>query len=114
MSRSSGCWCRPLIYPTCHCLLTALPVVVSAYAGQLHVADWWLSPSASAPPSTAPALRYLASLHVDVARGMDEATLAVLLDETSHPQELTLHSGSPLAYDVLVWVGERCHELRKL
>ena len=39
--------------------------------------------------------------------------MAVLLDAAPHLQELTLLS-SALPYDMLPWVGERCHELRTL
>ena len=113
-------------------LFTAMPPLVSAYAGQLctlelpyghcdenndgvapqpsaaaadamtaallschslrrlQVASWWLAPSAS-PPATAssPALPHLQSLHLDDASSIDEATLAVLLDQSPHLQELS-------------------------
>ena len=44
-------------------------------------------------------------------QGIDEATLAVLLDEAPRLHELRFHS-SPLPYDVLVWASQRCGELR--
>ena len=50
---------------------------------------------------------------MNVVDRLDEAKLAVLLDAAPHLLELTLHS-SPLPYDVLLWVGQRCHELRTL
>ena len=78
---------------------------------RLLISDWWLSVSVAAPPS--PALPHLESLHVDVVKGLDEATLAVLLDAAPHLQELTCEWG-PLPYDVVLWVGSRCHELRTL
>ena len=78
---------------------------------RLRITDWWLSPSVAA--SSSPPLPFLESLELDVLTRLDEATLAVLLDASPHLQELTLLSVA-LPYDVLVWVGERCHELRTL
>ena len=79
---------------------------------RLHITNWWLSPSAS-PPS--PALPQLESLHVEVTstEGIDETTLAVLLDACPHLQELTIQ-GCLLSYDVLLWIGGRCHALKTL
>ena len=78
---------------------------------KLHVASWWLSSAVPTPSS--PALPQLESLHLDVVSGMEEATLAVLLDACPQLQELTLRT-VPLSHDVLLWVGDRCHELRTL
>ena len=106
-----------------HDLLQTIGQTVSAallQCGQLRslrVPEWWLyplpqpTPTASSPIT--PALPHLQTLTLDVVRGVDEVTLAVLLDESHSLQELTL-LGSPMPYDVVVWVGKRCHELRTL
>ena len=72
-----------------------------------------LPPSAS-PTSLCPSLPHLEALLMDFPLGVDEATLALLLDVAPHLQELTLGSGPHFPFDVLVWVGERSHELRTL
>ena len=79
---------------------------------RLRIADWWLSTSVRAAAS--PALPRLESLRVDVVQGIDEPTLAVLLDEAPGLQDLHIRSGSPLPYDVLLWIADRSHELRTL
>ena len=76
---------------------------------RLQVTDRWMS--SILPPSPSPCLPRLNSLQLDVATTIDENTLAVLLDQSPHLQELTLHSGSPLPFNLLVWAGDRCHEL---
>ena len=78
---------------------------------RLGVSNWWLSTSLPAPPS--PALPHLESLQLDVLEALDEATLAVLLDACPQVQELIFNTHS-LPYDVLLWVGARCHELRTI
>ena len=78
---------------------------------RLRIADWWLSTTVHAASS--PALPCLQSLEMDVMKGLDQPTLAVLLDEAPQLEELVFWS-SPLPYDVLVWVAERCHRLRSL
>ena len=78
---------------------------------RLQMTDHWISASCLAPSS--PALPLLKSLHIDMVDRMDEATLAVFLDAAPHLQELTIHS-SPLPHEVLLIVGQRCHELRTL
>ena len=90
--------------------LTAAPLSCHSLR-RLLITDWWLSPNLPASPS--PALPHLDSLHVEVVMGIDEETLAVLFDAAPHLQELTLDT-QPLDYDVLVWVGDRYHELRTL
>ena len=75
------------------------------------MSDWWLSPFAHTPAY--PSLPHLEWLSVDVMRLLNEATLAVLLDAAPQLQELTLHS-APLPYDVLLWIGDRCHQLQTL
>ena len=80
---------------------------------RLRVADSWLSIALPTPPTAA--LPQLELLEVDVAvGGIDEATLAVLLDAAPHLQELTLKTRGHLFFELLFWVGERCHELRTL
>ena len=75
---------------------------------RLRITEWWLSPSAPASPTSAPALPGHQSLRLDVVTRIDKATVAVLLDSCPHLQKLTLH------IPPFVWVGERCHELRTL
>ena len=67
-----------------------------------HITDWWLSTSVCA--ATSRALLHLESLEVDEVQGIDEATLAVLLDEAPRLHELRFYSG-PLPYDMLAWLG---------
>ena len=77
---------------------------------RLRVSDWWLCNAA--PAQAVPAFPYLEALSVDAAVGVDEVTLAVILDSAPHLQELTVSSW-PLSWDVLPWLI-RCPELRTL
>ena len=87
----------------------ASPSISTWSASASHVA----APSASAA-SLSPSLPHLEALLMDFPLGVDEATLALLLDAAPHLQELTLGSGPLFSFDVLPWVGERCHQLRTL
>ena len=76
---------------------------------RVRVTDWCVSTSVHT--LTHPALPCLESLHVDVLQRIDEAMLAVLLDEAPLLQEL-IFDGSPVTYDVLLWAGKRCPQQR--
>ena len=80
---------------------------------RLAIPNWWLSPFPAAPAAApaSPALPHLQSLHLHVQRVLDEPALAVLLDASPHLQELIILGCRPLPYDVMVWAGDRCHEL---
>ena len=71
----------------------------------------WLSPL---PSTTLPhCLPHLEALELRADEPLDESTLATLLDAAPHLRELTLEA-LPLPWEVLLWVGERVHELRTL
>ena len=100
------------VSPASRAVMTAALLFVPL-AAQTARGRFGLSTCAPTSPSAKPALPHLQSLHVDVVRRLDEDTLAVLLDACPQLQELTIDS-TPAPYDVLVWVGQRCHELGTL
>ena len=104
---------QPILISTAQAMTSALLLCHSLR--RLRIADWWLSPTPLSPPSPSPhpSLPHLEAFHLDVVAGIDEATLATLLDASPHLLELTL-SGSPFPYDILPWIGDRCHELRSI
>ena len=81
---------------------------------RLRVTDWWLSSSAPASAWPSPVFPHLEALQLDVVKGVDEATLAVLLDASPHLQELRFNTACIVPYDILPWIGDRCHQLRTL
>ena len=78
---------------------------------RLEVSDWWLS--SDVPRSSSPAFPDLESLELYMESDACEDNLALLLDAAPHLQELHLRAHR-LPCDVLLWVGQRCHELRTL
>ena len=100
--------------PACATQAMTAAVLSCSLLRRLRLADWWLSRSVRA--AVTPALPHFESLEMVVEKGVDEATLAVLLDQAPYLEELVFNSytGLQLPYDVLAWAGERCHRLKTL
>ena len=81
---------------------------------KLHVSSEWLSGSTQPPAPHPPALPLLEALELDIVEGIDEATMVVLLDAAPGLEKLLLLNTCPLPYDALVWIGQRCPNLRAI